>query len=602
MFSDHLRRRLACLLILLAPALACQPRKPTPVQRLAVLPFENLSGDPSLDWVGPALREGVVLSLQGRPNLRAGMFHNARDAASANADLIIDGYYVRTAGRLRLEAVQRPATSGKASSRRRFEAPPAEESLPRLCNALAQWIEPGASPLETSSGRALRALAEGRLSPDLPTAVETFERGAQADPGFGPLYAAWAQTLIQHRQFAPARAVLARAQQQNDRISELRRRELAVLEARLAGDRAGLLQALTALAALLPSDTGLQIEVSREEIAAGRYDDALERLRRAVRTDPQEPTAWNELGYAEARKGNLKEAQDALNRYRELAPGEANPLDSLGDVLYHFGAFDQAAQSYQDAFRTDPSFLAGATLYKAARAKLMQGDLDAADALFSRYVELRKRAGDPLAAFAAADWFYLTGRREAATNAMKSIARSAAGELADLAGARLSLWALLEGRHEQALTGARDVLRRTQAPLAHATALLVLVAVQGPGWEAVPEGPFRHLGIACRTLLARQFENAARILKPLVDATDPLSQDQLAALLAWALIESGRESDAAPLLAAYGTPPAGLEPPAAFFTFPRVLALKAKALAAQGRTAEAQHAEAAYRRLTSAAR
>jgi tetratricopeptide (TPR) repeat protein len=291
-----------------------------------------------------------------------------------------------------------------------------------------------------------------------------------------------------------------------------------------------------------------------------------------------------------------------LTRYRELAPREANPLDSLGDVLYHFGAFEQAAKAYQDAFHADPAFLGGATLYKAARSKLMLGDLRAAEELFGRYAELRRRAGDALYPLAVADWLYLTGRRDAARAALNPLANRASNDLAALARARLSLWDLLEGRQEKAAAESRSLLRTPISPLANATALLVVVAAQAPGWESVPEGPFRQLGIACHLLLTNRFEEAAKILKPLVDATDPLSQDPLAVLLAWALVESGRAVDAAQLLATYGTPPAGIEPPLAPWTLPRVFALQAKTFAAQGRTQESQRADSIYRRLTSAGR
>lgn len=583
-------------------AAGCSPSRPQTVQRLAVLPFENLSGDPSLEWVGPALREGIVLQLNTLPHLRAGMFQNARDAASARAKIVVTGYFVRTGSRLRLEAEQRRTDTGKVLAQRRLESPAGSEGVLPLCAELARWLDPGAPPLETSSPGALRALAEGRTSPTLTAALEAFERGAQADPGFGPLYIAWAQALLQYNQSAAALGVLRRAQELGERIPARRRAEIAMLRARVEGDRAALRKAAAELAATTPSDTGLQVELSRLEAAEGNYDAGAQRLRRAVQVDPEEPSAWNDLAYAEARLGRRTEAQAALVAYQRLAPREANPLDSLGDICYHFGEFEAAAKAYQEAFDRDPSFLGGATLYKAARAKLMLGDLPGAREILRRYLELRRRGGDPLADFVHADWLYLAGEREEGRRTMEALAGSGAGEVSELARSRLALWNLTSGRKDEAVGLARGVLQRSQAPAARSAALLVMVVAGAPGWEGVPEGPFRSLGLACRALLDRRYDQAAQILKPLHRATDPLSQDQLGALLAWALIEAGQTAEAAPLVAVHGTPPAGLEPPLSFWTFPRVLELKAKAFAAQGRRREAEQLEAAYRRITSGAR
>ncbi|MGQ9634177.1 MAG: tetratricopeptide repeat protein [Bryobacteraceae bacterium] len=569
---------------------------------MAVLPFENLSGDPSLDWVGAALREGIILQLNAIPNLRAGMFPNVREAASARAKTLVSGYFVRRGSRLQLEVQRRPLNSGRILAWRRFQAPADPEGVLPLCAELARWLDPAAAPLETGSPAALRALAEGRSSSNVAAALQAFERGAQADPGFGPLYIAWAQTLINQRQSSAALSVLRCAQGLDGRIPPRRRAEIAMLRARVEGDRAALRKALVELAALAPGDTGLQIELSREEAAAGEFRVSLQRLRRAAQADPEEPSAWNDLAYAEARLGNRAEAHAALAAYRRLAPREANPLDSLGDISYHFGDFDAAAQAYQEAFQRDPSFLGGATLYKAARAKLMMGDLPAAQQILKRYLEVRRWGGDPLVNLVQADWLYLSGDREAARRAMQSVAASGLGEVSQLALSRLALWDLASARKQEAVGLARGVLQRSQSPAARSAALLVMVIAAAPGWEGVPEGPFRSLGLACRALLEGRFEQAAQILKPMHQAADPLSQDPLAGLLAWALVEAGKIAEAAPLVAVHGTPPAGLEPPLSSWIFPRILELKARVLAAQGRRQDAQQWEAVCRRLTSGAR
>jgi len=87
------------------------------------------------------------------------------------------------------------------------------------------------------------------------------------------------------------------------------------------------------------------------------------------------------------------------------------------------------------------------------------------------------------------------------------------------------------------------------------------------------------------------------VLEDLTTKSSPLSPDRSSVLLAWALFETGRVHDAAPLLATYGVPPPGLEEPFAALSFPRVFQLKSVVLEKEGRPREAAEAREVLRRL-----
>ena len=101
-----------------------------------------------------------------------------------------------------------------------------------------------------------------------------------------------------------------------------------------------------------------------------------------------------------------------------------------------------------------------------------------------------------------------------------------------------------------------------------------------------------------RMLEAKQFAEAVPVLKSLLAEADPLAPEQFNILLAWALVETGRTSEAAPLLETYGAPPAGLEGPFIRFTFPRIFLLKAQVLDQQGKRGEGDAMRAIYRKLS----
>ena len=59
-------------LVLCLGAVSCSRQDATPpVERIAILRFENLSGDASIDWIGRALAQIVTRDLAGAPRVYA---------------------------------------------------------------------------------------------------------------------------------------------------------------------------------------------------------------------------------------------------------------------------------------------------------------------------------------------------------------------------------------------------------------------------------------------------------------------------------------------------------------------------------------------------
>jgi TolB-like protein len=83
---------------------ACARKETRGVERLAVLPLENLSADPSLDWAGPAVSSALVYDLAGAPNLSAQSVGSMGDAESIRASRILQGYFVARNGRVEIRA------------------------------------------------------------------------------------------------------------------------------------------------------------------------------------------------------------------------------------------------------------------------------------------------------------------------------------------------------------------------------------------------------------------------------------------------------------------------------------------------------------------
>ncbi len=72
--------------------------------------------------------------------------------------------------------------------------------------------------------------------------------------------------------------------------------------------------------------------------------------------NPNYAIAYNTLGYAAAARGDFAKAEDYLKRYRYLAPDQANPLDSLGELYALVGRYDEAEDVLKKALAVKGDF------------------------------------------------------------------------------------------------------------------------------------------------------------------------------------------------------------------------------------------------------
>ncbi len=382
------------------------------VERLAIAPFENLSDDAALNWMGPAISEAVAAQIEGSSTMQPVAL------ASPEATGVLRGYFTVAGGRITLKAQRE-----NLKSRRIVRTFTIQGDILSVADTLARELDAGARPYETKNPEALKAYIEGSVMGD----AAVLERAIALDPGYGAPYLALARLRLVRGDRAAFQEVLARARAQGSRIAETRRAELDLLAADADGDGPAQQRALLSLSRFRPADAGIPRRLAIAYTAAHRYDEAVVWYRRATSLDPSNGPTWNQFGYVEAYRKNLQGARSALLQYARLAPRDSNPLDSLGEVHYYLGAFPDAEQYFLQAYDKDPSFQGGAELYKAARARLMTGDVAGADQVFRRYADARKAARDPLLPYREAQWRSLTGRGRDPVNAP---AAAAEGKLA----------------------------------------------------------------------------------------------------------------------------------------------------------------------------
>jgi serine/threonine protein kinase/tetratricopeptide (TPR) repeat protein len=106
-----------------------------------------------------------------------------------------------------------------------------------------------------------------------------------------------------------------------------------------------------------------------------KYSEAVAEFDKALAIDPDFGYALNLLAYTYAEMEQIDKAIQTFERYAAAHPGDANPLDSMGDLNFLIGKFDLARAKYQQALAVKPGF---ASTWKLAYLYAMDGDYDAA--------------------------------------------------------------------------------------------------------------------------------------------------------------------------------------------------------------------------------
>ncbi|MDQ6704666.1 MAG: tetratricopeptide repeat protein [Acidobacteriota bacterium] len=611
MFSNRARRIAAlCLSFLL---IGCSRSAAPGVERIAVLRFENLTPDRSLDWMGRAASEIVADELSAgrdvyvlssatlhrfdpmlggaRPPAAAGISAEIGKALLAGATRLIYGQISLVTGKLRISASEEDVTTRKIL-RVVSAAGSSSTDLLSAADRIARDLSPRVRPFST---RNVEALHEYSLALEAPPseAGMHYERAVAADPNFGAAYVKWARMAIVQQSREGFDKILAQAKSRGNAIPEMERAQLAVDGVNLQADPKGSIDALSADARLNPNDPDILRALATVELGARRYTDAIRHYEDALRTLPSNAELLNQLGYAQMFAGDYPGAMKALGEYQRLRPNEPNPLDSLGDANFYFGNFGEAEKFYLQAHAKNPGDVND--LLKAAHARLMTGDIAGANQIFAQYRKGRT-AQDELAAFRTAEWQYLTGQRAEAVQNLSQLATVAKiPAIVSAAAAQAAIWQLQLGNRPRAREYAARAAAVQPSPLSALTSMLCEEAASVQDLRAPIDRTFpgvqnaaaRRLALGYALLFARNFTEAAPVWNEIAKEAAPSDQAPQV-LYGWTLAATGRIREAAPFLRWNPLPQPNSAADFTCLVYPRIFYLRALLLEKEGHKADAQ--------------
>ncbi|WP_184545945.1 tetratricopeptide repeat protein [Mucilaginibacter sp. FT3.2] len=89
---------------------------------------------------------------------------------------------------------------------------------------------------------------------------------------------------------------------------------------------------------------------------SGKYDKAIAKYNEAIKTYPDYPTAYYELGYTLFSTGKEKDAIPYLEKVLKLDPKSAGAYDMLGSIYDDSKQFDKAIDYYKKGIEVNPNY------------------------------------------------------------------------------------------------------------------------------------------------------------------------------------------------------------------------------------------------------
>jgi TolB-like protein/DNA-binding winged helix-turn-helix (wHTH) protein/Tfp pilus assembly protein PilF len=376
---------------------------------LAVLPVQNMTGDPSLEYVSDGLTEEIITELSILNPSRIGVIARTSSMAYKRTDKTVDRIGKELGVDYVLETSVRQSGSGfrvttqlirtndqthvwaKNYDRARGDVLTLQSDVARQVSYQTHLNLAPQEQARLAAPRSVKpevydAYLKGRFfgnkrTPDAMTSAETsFQRAVQADPNYAPAYAGLAdcyQLMVNVEQlksdegFARARAAVLKALELDNTLAEAHT-SLASIKEDYDWDWNGAEAEYKLALELNPNYATAHQWYSNFLAGLGRFDEAINELKRAQELDPLSPVIDVDLAQAYCLAGNCALGIEQLKKTLEIYPDFAEAHGALSELYAHQGMYDQYAAEREKEDRLTPTrphhqWLLGYAFAKAGR-------------------------------------------------------------------------------------------------------------------------------------------------------------------------------------------------------------------------------------------
>ncbi len=370
--------------------------RPEQRRSIAVISFENLTGDKAYDYLRKAIPNLLISSLEQSQYLRVTTWERMDDllrqmgkagvetidkdsgfelCRKDGVETIVLGSFVKAesmfATDVKVLDVASKALLKSASSKGEGVRSILEKQIADLSREISRGVDVSERKIQAARPSA----------PDVPTssmdAYNSFLKGKEAYEKF---YYEQARQLLENAvaldaDFAEAYLYLARTQgnlgNQKARVDAYEKakalsgkaaeKERLYIEEAYAGavekDPEKRFRILEEIVQKYPKEKEAHFELATFERGRNKPESAILEFDKALALDPNYAYALNSIAYAYVDLGHYDKALDYLKRYAESSPDDVNPIDSMAEVNFRMGNLDEAIAKYREVLNRKPDFV-----------------------------------------------------------------------------------------------------------------------------------------------------------------------------------------------------------------------------------------------------
>lgn len=340
------------------------PAKSEEIGSIAVLPFENRSGNADTDYLSDGLADSLIYRLSQLPNLKVSPTSSvirykgsativAQIARELNVDAIMSGRLVQRGDDLSISVQLIDSRTEKVIWAEQYDRKMADllATQREIATTITQKLqlklsgeEKGITKKYTDSNEAYQLYLKGRYhfarrtKEDINKAIESYEQAIKIDPNFAIAYARIAEAYNQMPNYPYASP------------------KEAFPKAKTAAERAIAIDPTLSEAHTAMGNTLTSFDWN--------WTAAEDSFRRALALDPN--SATTHYRYATeylVSVGRTKEAVSEVERALEIEPLDSNMVANLSRVYLYDGQRERAIEQARRAYEADPNFVIARLIY-----------------------------------------------------------------------------------------------------------------------------------------------------------------------------------------------------------------------------------------------
>ena len=223
-------------------------------------------------------------------------------------------------------------------------------------------------------------------------ARQSFEQAVELDPSFAAAYYSlfWAHRMLNNNR--EAIEALKKAQDSSQKATE---KDRVLIEADYAGivetNSLKQLQILKEGAERFPKEKEVHNFLAMAYGKRGMAEQSIEEYNKALNLDPADAQALNMAAYEYMESKNFEKAAEYFKRYVSVLPGKPNPLDSLAEAYFQMSKLDDAIDIYKKAIEVKPDFYP--SMASLAYIYALREDYSGASEWLDKYLEVAPSPG-----------------------------------------------------------------------------------------------------------------------------------------------------------------------------------------------------------------